>query len=176
MTSQAVNVFVVYQFLKRLVTPFRDWPAFKAGIIDQEGNILKNSTERKTQDDKAAFRTFDLMVLKFKKLLGAMPGGKSKIASYAAALWFIKEGYSGMDYKSTDELLEDFENFLLDEDNNFLGEDVPANAAAGGNVASIGQGAKGEPGVKKKHMDKISKLIKRRKKRKLGMFEDTEVE
>ena len=62
------------------------------------------------------------------------------------------------------------------EDNNFLGEDVPANAAAGGNVASIGQGAKGEPGVKKKHMDKISKLIKRRKKRKLGMFEDTEVE
>jgi hypothetical protein len=77
--------------LSRLTTPFTEWDAYKLGIIDKDGNILKKKNERKTPAEKDAFMTYDLMILKLKKLLAKLPGGESKIASYAAALWLIRE-------------------------------------------------------------------------------------
>ena len=36
------NVYFVYQFIKKLINPFNKTPAFKLGVIDKKGVILKN--------------------------------------------------------------------------------------------------------------------------------------
>ena len=87
--AQVVNLFMVYQFLKRLATPFSQWPAFAEGVIDERGNILIPIKKRNTVRQRNAFGKFDLLVLKLKKLLEKVPGGKSRLASYAAALYLI---------------------------------------------------------------------------------------
>ena len=87
-----VDIFMVYQFLKRLATPFKKWDAFKSGVINDKGDILIKKNKR-TQEQKKSFQIFDVMILKLKRLLGKIPGGKTRIASYAAALWLIREDW-----------------------------------------------------------------------------------
>ena len=86
-----VDLFLVYQFIRRLATPFEKWPAYEAGVIDKKGNILKGKNQRNLKSEKDSFGIFDLMILKIKKLLAKLPGGSSNFASYAAALFLIKE-------------------------------------------------------------------------------------
>lgn len=86
-----VDLFLVYSFIRKLVTPFDKWPAYEQGIIDDKGKILikRKNFLKKAQRD--AFGIFDLMILNLKKLLAKVPGGQSKLASYAAALFLIRE-------------------------------------------------------------------------------------
>ena len=98
------NIYFVYQFLKKLVTPFEKTKAFELGIIDEKGKILKRRRDLKTKDEKEAYTLSDTLIWNIKKLMGKIPGGQSRIASYAAALFLIKEQHG--DYKVTDEELE----------------------------------------------------------------------
>ena len=43
--SAIVNTFIIYKFLKLLVTPFNKTDAFKLGIIDKKGKYLKKERE-----------------------------------------------------------------------------------------------------------------------------------
>lgn len=85
-----VDLFLVYQFIRRLATPFESWDAYKQGVIDKDGKILVKKNDR-TQEQRKSWGTFDVMVANLKKLLAKVPGGSSKIASYAAALYLIRE-------------------------------------------------------------------------------------
>ena len=85
-----VDLFLVYQFVRRLATTFTKWDAYKQGIIDDKGNVLIKKKDRDPQQKKA-FGVFDIMVRNMKRLLAKVPGGGSKLASYAAALFLIKE-------------------------------------------------------------------------------------
>ena len=42
--SQAVDIFLVYQFIKRLATPFNETKAFELGLIDEKGKKLKKAS------------------------------------------------------------------------------------------------------------------------------------
>jgi hypothetical protein len=86
-----VDLFLVYQFIRRLATPFNEWEAYKLGIIDENGNILKKRKNLTLARERNAFGVFDLLVLNLKKLLAKIPGGSSRLASYAAALYLIRE-------------------------------------------------------------------------------------
>ena len=141
------NIYFVYQFLKKLVTPFEKTKAFELGIIDEKVKILKRRRDLKTKDEKEAYTLSDTLIWNIKRLLSKVPGGQSRIASYAAALFLIKEQHG--DYKITDEELENqffdkFEqmynndNLLFDEKTlrkveTALNEEVPATVS--GNVA-----------------------------------------
>ena len=35
-----VDLFLVYSFIRKLVTPFEKWDAYEEGIIDEKGTIL----------------------------------------------------------------------------------------------------------------------------------------
>ena len=98
------NIYFVYQFLKKLVTPFEKTKAFELGIIDEKGKILKRRRDLKTKDEKEAYTLSDTLIWNIKKLMSKIPGGQSRIASYAAALFLIKEEHG--DYIVTDEELE----------------------------------------------------------------------
>jgi len=108
-----VDLFLVYQFIRRLATPFEKWDAYKEGIIDKNGKVLIKSKDLNTKKQRAAWRIFDRMIANLKKLLAKVPGGSSKLASYAAALFLIRE------YKAfTDDdmfLNEDMTDDQLDE-------------------------------------------------------------
>ena len=143
------NIYFVYQFLKKLVTPFKKTDAFKLGIVDEKGKILKRRRDLETDDEKDAYTLSDTLIWNLKKLIGKIPGGKTRIASYAAALFLIKEQSGG--YKITDEEIElqffdqfekeynqdlEFDQTTLRRLETALSEDMPATSTAG--VATVG--------------------------------------
>ena len=174
-----VDLFLVFQFIKRLSTPFKEWDAYKLGIIDETGKQLIKRKDFTKRDQKDSFGIFDIMIMKLKRLLEKIPGGKSRIGSYAAALYLIKEQQSleqgGIELAEsfTDETLEEklkqyMENVsseVTDYDGLFeklFDEDAPANSTA--NVAGAGSG---ETIVSPSAADKY------KKKNKLKRFKDT---
>ena len=171
-----VDLFLVYQFIKRLATPFKEWKAYELGIIDENGNQLKKRKNFTRREEKDAFGIFDIMIMKLKRLLEKVPGGKSRLASYAAALYLIKESEEIQKYEE-DLLTEEYVEGKLDEymsmvvsmysDDSInhlfesaIDEDVPANSAGSGNVAGIGVGPQGEPGVSKQAQKRLQKKKK----------------
>lgn len=90
MAKGAIDLAAIYMFLKRLVTPFDQWDAYKTGLIDKDGKIIVSKADRTPEQDKS-FGYFDRLVANLKKLLGKVPGGKSRIASFAAALLLLRE-------------------------------------------------------------------------------------
>ena len=87
----ALNVFFIYKFLRILTQPFDETDAFKLGIIDEKGKILKKHKKLKTTEEKDSYTLMHRLVWKLKRLMEKIPFGKSRLASYAAALWLIKE-------------------------------------------------------------------------------------
>ena len=86
--SKAADTVYTLRFLRLLTTPWEETGAFKAGLIDDEGNKIKKPF---TEKEKSVYNVFHRLVFNVKKLINKVPGGKSKIASYAAALYLIKE-------------------------------------------------------------------------------------
>ncbi len=151
MSSKPVDLFLTYQFLRRLSTPFEEWDAYRLGIIDKDGNVLRRAATLTKSEEIASWGYFDRMVANLKKLIAKVPGGKSKIASYAAALLLIKESRSSNIYSD-----EDIAR-LFTEHLNSVEEEI-GNVAGAGNIAGIGVGAQGEPPVKLRS----KKMLKRR--------------
>ena len=108
-----VDLFLVYQFVRRLATPFNKWEAYDQGIIDDKGNILIKKKDRDAKQRKA-FGVFDVMVTNMKKLLAKVPGGSSRLASYAAALYLIKEHKAFTEESELDTLTEQQINESID--------------------------------------------------------------
>lgn len=161
--SSAVDMFVVYQFIRRLSTPFNKWEGFKSGVIDAKGNIKVKPKDR-TPAQNRSFKVFDVMVLKLKRLLEKVPFGRSRLASYAAALYLIKEDW---DTRTEDQILnESSDNFTdyiriyrLDNYKRAL-EEMPTNAAGSGAVAGMGVNGPDDVKVSKKKKFKYKKANK----------------
>ena len=108
--SKAADLYYTFRFLKVLVTPWTEMPAYKLGIIDANGKVLRKSATLKTEAERDAYTPFHRLVFNIKKTLNAIPGGKSRIASYAAALYLIKE-HTGMSHDGIQQMLEKIEGF-----------------------------------------------------------------
>lgn len=112
--NRLVNAFVIFQFLKTLVKPFKDTDAYKLGIIDDKGNYLKKQKDLKTSEEKKASNIFTRLVWNIKKILEKIPFGKTKIASLATALYLIREEAEKVG--ADGDLLEDvFNSYLIKE-------------------------------------------------------------
>lgn len=161
--SSAVDMFVVYQFIRRLSTPFNKWEGFKSGVIDAKGNIKVKPKDR-TPAQNRSFKVFDVMVLKLKRLLEKVPFGRSRLASYAAALYLIKEDW---DTRTEDQILNEssdaFTDYIriyrLDNYKRAL-EEMPTNAAGSGAVAGMGVNGPDDVKVSKKKKFKYKKANK----------------
>lgn len=84
----AIDVFIAYKFIKQLTKPWKNWEAYKLGLIDDRGKKLRSI---ETNADKDAYPLWKIMVRNLKRLLDKVPFGKSVIGSFAASLWLIKE-------------------------------------------------------------------------------------
>tara|TARA_B100000287_G_scaffold249813_1_gene234825 strand:+ start:2148 stop:2825 length:678 start_codon:yes stop_codon:yes gene_type:complete len=88
--GSGVDYYLAYQFIKKLSTPFKDTEAYKLGIIDEKGKVLKKRSSLSSKE-KESYKLMDTLVFNMKKLLEKLPGGKSKIGTLAAALFLLKE-------------------------------------------------------------------------------------
>jgi len=89
--GRAIDLFVTYRFIKLLVTPFTDTPAYKMGIIDEKGN----RTDKKLYkvDEKNAYTVLHKLVFNIKKIFEKVPGLRTKLGTYAAALFLLKDTF-----------------------------------------------------------------------------------
>ena len=116
MASPAIDAFITFRFLKLLVTPFNKTEAFKLGIIDERGKVLRKYKSLERIEERQAYTILHRLVFNVKKLIEKVPGGKSRLASYAAALFLIKEHVA--EYHDSDgQILEkEFYKYLKDND------------------------------------------------------------
>lgn len=82
--ASTVDLIFIYQFLKRLTTPFNKTDAYKFGIIDERGKKIKDP---ETKEEENSFGYFDRLVFNIKKVIEGIPGGRSKLASYAGTVF-----------------------------------------------------------------------------------------
>ena len=97
--GRAIDLFVTYRFLKLLTTPFEKTDAYKLGIIDEKGNRVlqpkstKPAVELATSELKNAYTILHKLVFNIKKIFAKVPGLRTKVGTYAAALFLLKDTF-----------------------------------------------------------------------------------
>ncbi len=93
LVKRAADLAFTFRFIRMLVMDWKDWDAYKEGIIDGDGKRIK-SVKLDTDEKKSAYTPFVRLAANTKRLLSNVPGGSSKLGSFAAALYLIKEKYN----------------------------------------------------------------------------------
>ena len=89
--SRVIDALVAYRVLKLLVTPFNKTEAFRLGIIDAKGKVLKKSKQIKDPKERNAYTLLIRFVFNLKRMLGKL-GIRGPLGSAtAAAIAFFKE-------------------------------------------------------------------------------------
>ena len=96
--GRAIDLFVTYRFIKILVTPFEKQEAYKLGVIDKDGNrILQPGTNvptiLNTIKEKNSYTVLHKLVFNIKKIFAKVPGLRTKLGSYAPALFLLKDTF-----------------------------------------------------------------------------------
>ena len=97
--GRAVDLFVTYRFLKLLTTPFEKTDAFKLGVIDKDGHRIKlpkstkPAVELTTSELKNSYTILHKLIFNIKKLFSKVPGLRTKVGTYAAALFLLKDTF-----------------------------------------------------------------------------------
>jgi hypothetical protein len=127
------NAFLAYKFIKILTADWDKQDAFKFGIIDANGAMLKKSGQLKSRAEKQSFTTFHKIIFNLKRILAKFPGGSSKIATYAAAMALLKENDEGLkdsDVILMESLLIDYINLQEEKNHNSILTEEIANTAS----------------------------------------------
>jgi hypothetical protein len=123
--KRAADLTYTFRFIRMLVLDWKEWDAYKLGIIDAEGKRDRN-VKLDTDEKKSAYTPFIRLCANVKRLVANIPGGSSKLGSFASALYLIKEHYGLKDkdikaineklgIDSLDIVLEGNSWFLLDD-------------------------------------------------------------
>ena len=169
--TKAVDLYVLYRFIKAIATPFDETPAFDLGIVDKKGKLLKKP---KSKEEKDAYDHFTRFTFNIKRIL-ARVGLDRTYATYAGALLLMKEGAAGIrlsDIEIEEALLENFKYLRENSDKSFnLLKDEIANTT-GAAVAGTGDDPvhwgkpKGRKPVLGRGINGLTYLRRRNKKKK----------
>ena len=130
--GRAIDLFVTYIFLRLLTTPFEDTDAFKFGIIDEKGNRIKKKGSTKpevelaTSELKNSYTILHKLVFNIKKIFNKVPGLRTKVGTYAAALFLLKDTFKES-VDDPDMFEKEFIKFLKENDielDNEISEEV----------------------------------------------------
>jgi len=109
----AIDLFVAYRFLRILTTPWEDQEAFKHGIIDKDGKLLRRRNTLKTSDEKNSFTLLHRLIFNLKRLMHKIPGVRTKLGTYATALYLLKQHFADQ-VEEEDTIENTFKNWLVD--------------------------------------------------------------
>jgi len=123
--KKGADLVYAFRFVRMLVMKWENWDAYKEGLIDAKGKRIK-SVRIKTDAQKNAYTPFIRLVANLKRIIQKIPGGGSKLGSFASALFLLKEKYNMSDDKLRDALQEyglDTSDILEEESQWFMLED-----------------------------------------------------
>ena len=141
--GRAIDLFVTYRFLRLLTTPFEDTDAFKLGIIDEKGNrimqkkVKKPAIELVTSEQKSSYTILHKLVFNIKKLFNKVPGLRTKVGTYAAALFLLKDTFKES-VDDPDMFEKEFVKFLK-ENNIELDDEISEDVIGFGEVLPKGE-------------------------------------
>jgi hypothetical protein len=134
--GRAVDLFVTYRFIKLLTTPFDKTDAYKLGIIDENGNRIMpapvNGVRQTkpatlgTTAEKNAYTILHKLIFNIKKIFSKVPGLRTKVGTYAAALFLLKDTFKES-VDDPDMFEKEFMKYLKEqgcEIDNSINEDV----------------------------------------------------
>ena len=118
--KQAADLGYTFRFIRMMVMDWKDWDAYKLGIIDENGKRIKK-VRLDNEEKKSAYTPFIRLAANIKRLVAKIPGGGTKLGSFASALYLIKEkvGTRGLE-KICKELNVDLLDFLNEKNEWFL--------------------------------------------------------
>jgi hypothetical protein len=123
MANRAVDLIITYRVIKLLITPFNRQEAYKYGIIDDKGKVLKKFKTLQKPEEKKAYTLLHRFVFNLKRILQKVGLG-SKLGSFAVALGLlIKEDKSYEPYKQIIESAVVSYLKQTDQYNNLLNEE-----------------------------------------------------
>jgi len=93
LVKQAADLAFTFRFIRMLVMDWKDWDAYKLGIIDEDGKRVK-AEKLDTDEKKSSYTPFVRLAANVKRLIANVPGGGTKLGSFAAALFLIKEKHN----------------------------------------------------------------------------------
>jgi hypothetical protein len=93
LVKRAADLAFTFRFIRMLVLDWKEWDAYKLGLIDQDGKRIRQE-KIDTDERKDAYTPFIRLAANVKRLLSKVPGGGSGLGSFAAALYLIKEKYN----------------------------------------------------------------------------------
>jgi len=169
--GRAVDLFVTYRFIKLLTTPFNKTDAYKFGIIDDKGNRIRedNSTRVKveltTSTLKNSYTILHKLVFNIKKIFSKLPILKSKIGTYAAALFLLKDTFKEH-VEDPDVFEKEFMKYLK-ENNIELDREISEEVIGFGEVLP-----KGEYLLKNDILNKEEEELTAKKGDKVAVFDD----
>ena len=100
MANRAVDLVITYRVIKLLVTPFEKQEAFKQGIIDKDGNVLRKNKSLKTRAEKKSYTILHRFVFNLKRILKRVGLG-GKLGTFAVALaTLLREDKNYEEHKS----------------------------------------------------------------------------
>src|SRR6056300_1782825 len=122
MASRGIDFLITYRVVKLLVTPFEKQEAYKFGIIDDKGKVLKKYKSLKLEKERKSYTLLHRFVFNLKRILQKVGLG-SRLGSFAVALaLLIKEDKSYAEHKDSIESAviiylkeENLYNMLLNE-------------------------------------------------------------
>ena len=118
--KRAADIAYTFRFIRMMVMDWKDWDAYKQGIIDENGKRNRN-VKLDTDEKKSSYTPFIRLAANIKRLVAKIPGGGSRLGSFASALYLIKEkvGTQGLE-KICEKLNVDVLDFLNEKNEWFL--------------------------------------------------------
>ena len=169
--GRAVDLFVTYRFLKLLTTPFEKTDAFKLGIIDKDGHRIKlpkstkPAVELTTSELKNSYTILHKLIFNIKKLFAKVPGLRTKVGTYAAALFLLKDTFKEH-VEDPDMFEKEFMKYLK-ENNIELDREISEEVIGFGEVLP-----KGEYLLKNDILNKEEEELTAKKGDKVAVFDD----
>tara|TARA_R110002020_G_scaffold20883_1_gene70744 strand:- start:1277 stop:1762 length:486 start_codon:yes stop_codon:yes gene_type:complete len=100
MANRAIDLIITYRVIKLLSTPFNRQEAYKYGIIDDKGKVLKKFKTLQKPEEKKAYTLLHRFVFNLKRILQKIGLG-SRLGSFAVALGLlIKENKEYVEHQS----------------------------------------------------------------------------
>ena len=100
MANRAVDLVITYRVVKLLATPFEKQEAFKYGIIDKDGKVLRKFRTLKTTAEKKSYTMLHRFVFNLKRIL-QKAGLGGRLGTFAVALaTLLREDKNYVEHKS----------------------------------------------------------------------------
>lgn len=102
MIPNALVTYMTYRFATNLSKPFKEWPAYEMGLIDEKGVVLRKA---KTSEERAAMNAANNLVRKIKRILLHFTRD-NRMLNFIIAAYLVKESSRDADQSKFFEMVD----------------------------------------------------------------------